>query len=220
MVQYISISITFPCGILLTVPVPCPWTKTKSRNRDARDCGGAGCGSVWARERNLLSLAWQGPLLCKVYLALCLSSLWFSALSFSNPLPNPALQLSPQFYIWMQVSKMTGRMIRNSMTKCLASTESIIKNTENVISSRSSKTTHCKKVCLRQRHTGCLIDFGWTRNQGDGVLNQRLGDADVLRKFSVSGERRTCMLTSLLIIWCSHCPPLLPSARTDKKRHQ
>lgn len=51
-----------------------------------------------------------------------------------------------------------------------------------------------------EAHKEYIIDFGRTRSQGDGVLNQRLGDTEVLRKFCVSGERTTGMLTSLLII--------------------
>lgn len=49
-------------------------------------------------------------------------------------------------------------------------------------------------------HKEYIIDFGRTRSQRDGVLNERRRDTEVLKKFWVSGERRTRMLTSLLII--------------------
>lgn len=51
-----------------------------------------------------------------------------------------------------------------------------------------------------EAHEEYIIDFGRTRSQGDSILNQRLRDTEVLRKFCVSGERRTRMLTSFLII--------------------
>lgn len=39
------------------------------------------------------------------------------------------------------------------------------------------------------RPTGIYNRFRKKRSQGDRVLNQRLGDTEILRKFCVSGER-------------------------------